>query len=455
MQFRTYQWLISVLAIVMMNPVPLIKRIQKLLNSCFVIFITINCSFGLAKAQEKNIILENRTYQDDIKTVLFHKEGWELSDPIIELKFDTKLQFSFDELGNQPQTYHYTIIHCNSRWESSELADFEYIEGYPDAQIKDYYYSFNTTYDYVHYVLTFPNDEMSPKLSGNYILRIYCDFDREQKVIDRRFYVVEGGVEINAVVKRPGNVEHRDKGQEVDFKIIHKGFPISDPYSDVQVVLMQNGRTDNVNTGLKPLFVGNDELDYGYDYENIFFGGNEFRYFDIKSMRYQAEYVASIEFEKPYYHVILSPGEDKAFKPYYFINDLNGRYLVDVQEGRDKNIEADYVFVHFSLPVEAPLAEEEVYVFGALTDWNTSESNKMTYQFERHAYELTLLLKQGYYNYMYVILKKGDTAADVGYFEGDHYETENDYGIFVYYSDFTLRYQKLIGFTRLNSLGGE
>jgi hypothetical protein len=436
-----------------MNPCLLIEKNQISLKLLPFIIITIKSFSGLAIAQENNFIFGNRIYSDDIKTVLFHKEGWELSDPIIELNGGTKLQFSFDELGNQPQTYNYTIIHCNAGWESSGLTDYEYIGGFPDAQIKDYYYSFNTTYDYVHYVLRLPNDEMSPKLSGNYILRVYRDFDRENKVLDRRFYVVEDAIEINAVIKRPGNVEFRNTGQEIDFKILHKGFRINDPYSDVQVVLMQNGRTDNVIAGLKPLFTGNNELDYSYDYENIFPGGNEFRYFDIKSLRYQAEYVASIRFEKPYYHVMLSPGEDKAFKPYYFINDLNGRYYVDVQEGRDKHIEADYVFVHFSLPVEAPLAGEEVYVFGALTDWNLLEPNRMNYNFEKHAYELVLLLKQGYYNFMYAKAAKGSTQAEIGYFEGNHYETENDYSIFVYYSDITLRYQKLIGFNKSNTLG--
>ncbi len=422
------------------------------LSRGFVILITIVTGFSLASAQKNNTVLGNYTYREGIKTVLFHKEGWELSDPVFELNSGTKLQFSFDELGNQPQSYSYTIIHCNSGWVSSQLQDYEYIEGYRDAQIRDYYYSFNTSYDYVHYVLTFPNEEMTPKLSGNYILRVFRDFNRENVVLDRRFYVVEDGVEVSGVVKRPGNVEYRNKGQEIDFKILHKGFHISDPYSDIVVHLVQNGRTDNIIDNLKPLFTGNDVLDYSYDYENIFRGGNEFRYFDIKSMRYQTEYVASIRLEKPYYHIILTPGEDRAFKPYYFINDINGRYFIDVQEGRDKHIEADYVYVHFSLPVEAPLAENDVYVFGALTDWNTGESNKMTYNFETHAYELTLLLKQGYYNYMYVTLNKDNEEADVGYFEGNHYETENDYTVFVYYTNFTLRYQKLVGYFKTNTL---
>ncbi len=417
-----------------------------------VILLTIVFSFSSVKAKNNQFIHLNKTYQANIKTVMFHKKDWELSDPIFELNSDEKLQLSFDELGDQMQTYNYTIIHCNSDWETSNLSDYEYIQGFADVQVKNYYFSFNTTYSYVHYVVDFPNEDITPKLSGNYVLRVYKDFDRENKVLERRFYVVEPDVQITATIKRPGNVEFRNKGQEVDFKIQYQGFTIRDPYSDVRVIIMQNGRTDNAISNLKPRFVGNNELNYNYDYENIFKGGNEFRYFDIKSMRYQAEYVAAINFEKPYYHVILTQAEDRAFKPYYFINDINGRYYIDVQEGRDKHIEADYVYVDFSLPVDVPMAEEDVYVFGALTDWNLDTTNRMTYNFDDHAYEITLLLKQGYYNYMYAVAKIGSNVADLDYFEGNHYETENDYSIFVYYSDITSRYQKLIGFYRTNTL---
>ncbi|MBN2611677.1 MAG: DUF5103 domain-containing protein [Bacteroidales bacterium] len=419
-----------------------------------VIILTIKISFGFVNAEKSEKKLQNAIYQKNIKSVLFYKKGWELSDPVIELNNRETLQLSFDELGDIPQTYQYTIIHCNSGWEPSGLLDHEYIQGFSTGQLKDYKYSFNTTREYIHYMLDFPNEDMAPKLSGNYILRIFKDFDQENKVLERRFYVVEPAVEVSASAKRPSNIELRDIGQKIDFTISYEGFRISDPYSDIRVVLMQNGRQDNTIRNLKPLFINANELIYTYEKENVFTGGNEFRYFDIKSMRYQAEYVASIDFKPPYYHVRLLPAEDKAFKPYYFINDLNGRYYVDVQEGRDKEVEADYVYVYFSLPVEAPLVEEDVYVLGALTDWGFNETNKMTYNFETHAYELTLLLKQGFYNYMYAILKKGEEKADVSYFEGNHYETENDYAVFVYYSDITMRYEKLIGFYRTNTLSG-
>ncbi|MFO7655468.1 MAG: DUF5103 domain-containing protein [Bacteroidales bacterium] len=417
-----------------------------------VIILTINNSFGFVNTGNSDKILQNIIYQKNIKSVLFYKKGWELSDPVIEMNNQETLLLSFDELGDSPQTYQYTIVHCNSDWEPSDLLDHEYIKGFSTAQIRDYKYSFNTTCDYIHYTLDFPNEEMAPKLSGNYILRVFKDFGQENKLLERRFYVVEPAVEVKASVKRPSNIELRDDGQKIDFTISYEGLRISDPYSDIRVMLMQNGRQDNMIRNLKPLFINASELIYSHETENVFLGSNEFRYFDIKSMRYQAEFVASIDYKPPFYHVWLVPSEDKAFSPYYFINDLNGRYYVDVQEGRDKEIEADYVNVHFSLPVEAPLVEEEVYVMGALTDWGFDGHNQMTYNFDTHAYELTLLLKQGFYNYMYAVLKKGEDKADVGYFESNHYETENDYSVFVYYSDITMRHEKLIAFYRTNTL---
>ncbi len=414
--------------------------------------VTIDSGNDLLCAQDFSITYSDAIYQNTIKSVLFHRAGYELSYPVMELDGEDKLQLSFDELGNDVKTYNYTFVHCDADWRPTDIPVTDYIEGYTDTQIRTYFHSFNTTRDYVHYKLDFPNEDIAPKISGNYVLLVYKEFDKDQPVLTRRFYVVEQKVEIQAVVMRPKVNEYRDTGQEIDFSISEKGIHVQDPYSEIKVHLMQNYRHDNQITGLKPLFINDDVLDYSYDYENIFKGANEFRYLDIKSMRYQAEFIEDIKFENPYYHVYLYPSEPRTYKPYYFVNEINGKYYIDVQEARDKNIEADYVYVHFTLSVDAPVIEGNVYVFGALTDWNTNEDNKMIYNFETNSYELTLLLKQGYYNFMYAYVPDGSDVADPGYFEGDHYETENDYSIFVYYSDITSRYVRLIGYVKTNSL---
>jgi hypothetical protein len=75
----------------------------------------------------------------------------------------------------------------------------------------------------------------------------------------------------------------------------------------------------------------------------------------------------------------------------------------------------------------------------------------MKYNSKTGAYELTLQLKQGYYNYLYAFVKKGSQVADFSTIEGNHYETENDYLILAYQKD-ARGYDRLTGFRVFNTL---
>ena len=145
----------------------------------------------------------------------------------------------------------------------------------------------------------------------------------------------------------------------------------------------------------------------------------------------------STDFFRPYFHKTLKTDEIRANKRFFPYKEMNGKYSVESQdqEVRDYDTECDYVFVHFSLPMESPLVGGTVNVFGALTQWNANKGNEMTYNFDNSTYELTLLLKQGYYNFMYVYVPQGARVADHTNIEGSFWETENDYQIFVYYRD--------------------
>ncbi|NMD01400.1 MAG: hypothetical protein GYA62_16990 [Bacteroidales bacterium] len=75
----------------------------------------------------------------------------------------------------------------------------------------------------------------------------------------------------------------------------------------------------------------------------------------------------------------------------------------------------------------------------------------MTYNYDKKQYELTLLLKQGFYDYAYAYLTDKSTKADFGFIEGNHYETENDYYIFVYWRNNSFRYDRLVGVKAVNT----
>jgi hypothetical protein len=400
----------------------------------------------------KHLRYENYIYKENIKTVLIHREGWELSYPIIKLKSDDKIRLSFDDLENQTRNYSYTLIHCNSNWQPSDITPSDYIDGFIENQFSGYKFSFNTLVKYIHYSITIPNNDIKLKISGNYIIKVYDNFDQEDLVLTARFCVEEGTIAINAQIKQPTIFDFRKSHQEVDFSLINNSKTIADPFSDIKVIISQNNRYDNEIRGLKPLFIKDNELVYNYDFENLFPGGSEFRHLDIKSMRFMSDRVKNINYTAPYYNVELFDDEPKPFKIYYFDNDLNGKFLIKVQEGNDSEVEADYVYVFFNLPYDAPIVKGNMYVLGEISDWNFSNTNKMVYNYEKKSYQLKMLLKQGYYNYEYVILYDDSKSADGSVIEGNHFETENDYLIFVYYKDIQSRYEKLAGVKIINSL---
>ncbi|MCW0481145.1 DUF5103 domain-containing protein [Gaoshiqia sediminis] len=394
----------------------------------------------------------NVVFREEIKSVQLFRVGAVLSHPIITLGTEEQLVLKFDDLSGELRNYSYTLIHCDADWNESFVIQQEYLEGFADNPLDDFARSFNTIVSYTNYQLLIPNDRVQIKYSGNYALVVFEDHDREKVVLTRRFQVLDPRVEIAGRVKRATFDPFKGDNQEVDFSILHERLKIDNPRDEIKVVVMKNRRWDNAITGLKPLFVRPNELVYDYQQENVFAGGNEYRYFDARTYRHNGENILSVEFHRPYYHLTLNTDEIRSNKKYAEYREMNGNYVVESQDRiDDADTECDYVFVHFTLPMDAPLVGGSVHVFGALTDWNANGGNEMSWSFERAACELTLLLKQGYYNYQYVYLPDRATAAEESVLEGSHVETENEYQILVYYRSRSGRYDELVGHQILNS----
>ena len=83
----------------------------------------------------------------------------------------------------------------------------------------------------------------------------------------------------------------------------------------------------------------------------------------------------------------------------------------------------------------------------------------MDYNRSGNAYELSAYLKQGYYNYQYIVVpdKLESRTRDQGgvgqtfEFEGDFFQTEQIYTLFLYESPMGARYDRLIGYSKVNS----
>jgi hypothetical protein len=405
-------------------------------------------------AENDTLLFTNHIFSDRIRTVLLYKEGWNLSYPVLKLGTNDKLVLHFDLLSKSPDDYYYTFIHCDRNWKRSDIFTNDYLDGLPENQIEEYKSSFNTTVPYYHYKLTFPNDRIRLKYSGNYILVVFPADEPDKPVFTRRFMVTEDIVRINATVQRPQMAGNYNTGQQIDFSVNFSGLNVTDPRRDLSASVLKNGQWITAKRNLQPDIISSNELRYSsLSEKNIFPGGNEFRYFDIRSIRYQTEYVRKIDFVNNYYHVYLLPSENREFKPYFYWQDFNGKYYVAVQEGRDMDLEADYVWVYFTMPSRNNVTNGNIFVSGALSDWSFGNGNLMRWDQEKGEYQCSMLLKQGWYNYEYIFLKNGESTGWPSLFEGYHYETENDYLILVYFRNPRERYDKLAGSLILNTSG--
>lgn len=397
-------------------------------------------------------VLKNETYEKEVKTVWIHKKGWNLSNPAIELKPGEILKFSFDRLSADLGDYYYTIIHCDADWKKSDLMETQYIKGFFQDFIQSFKFSFNTYEQYIHYELELPNKNMQFKITGNYIFKVFKDNNPDQVVLTRRFQVYENKVLTRAKANRPSNIRERNYKQEIDFELDLQKLSIPDINRDIKVVLQQNNRWDNAITDLKPLFVRGNQLIYDYNnMENVFDGGNEYRFLDIRNMRFRGQKIQQILLANRRTDAYLFAEDKRRFKNYLFYEDLDGKFIIKNQHGVDHRVESDYIHVHFALNYPQKLTNGDVYVFGGLTDNDFKEEFKMTYNALAKQYEVDALIKQGYYDYQFMFKKNLEDKGDITIMEGDHFQTENIYSITTYFRDPSCSCDKIIGYHTFKS----
>jgi hypothetical protein len=393
----------------------------------------------------EGIQYENRVYNSNIHTVLLHKKNAPLSEPVVFLNDTEPLVLQFDDLERELKNYTYTFIHCNYDWKPSGLFPMEYIQGIQENQINGYEYSRNPLQKYVHYRLEFPNEDFTFTKSGNYLLVVYEDWDKSKLVLTRRFYVSEQKGLVSANIHASSNVDERFSHQEVDVQVHLKDFSLVNPYDNIHLTILQNQNPKNAVENLKPMFVNGNILNFDYSGPNIFEGGNEFRNFDITSLRVKSLNIDKIELTTDSNFVYLKPDKRRTFLSYLQREDINGKYVIrSIDNAWNSETDADYAKVHFMLPVQYPFMKGKLYIYGAISNWNFTDEYAMIYNPYIKTYEKWLYVKQGYYDYQYIYLPENSNTAEIGTIEGNHVETENEYRVLVYYTDPNLKYDRIL-----------
>lgn len=381
---------------------------------------------------------------DHIKSIIF-RGPTEDQFPIVRL--GEKMVLEFDDILANEQDYYYKLVHCDYDWTPSQLLKSQYLNGIDNQRIIDYENSYTTLQPYSNYRLTIPNEDVRLKVSGNYLIEIYNSSYELQ--FSRRFVAYKDVVNVGAVVKRSRDFKHLNEKQVVQIRINSANARLVNPKKEVKIAILQNYHWSTALYNIPPQFTIGSELVYKYDQETSFYGGNEYLNFDTKDLRAPTSVISHIELDDLYNHYLFSDIY-RFSRPYTFYPDVNGDFVVRTLQGGNSSREAEYTNLHFSLPYAEELALDDVYIYGKYNNYDLSEENKMTYNESNGMMEASIMLKQGFYNYKYVI-KREDGLVDLNTVSGNFHYTENNYLVLVYYRDFGDQYDSIIGIGSANS----
>lgn len=389
----------------------------------------------------------SRSYVPSVRTpqILLNDEWGEL--PVMRLGGDDVLCFSFDEMSHIYHRYTYRIVHCNADWSQSDLLEIDYLDGFNDVLIEDWENSVNTNQLYTHYRFSIPNEDVALKVSGNYRVEVYDDEeDDEQPVASFDFSVVEPLVSFEAWVSGDTDFSFNEGEQQVSFTVGYPSF-VASPASELKAVVYQNGRRDNAVSGIVPTYVTGNKVEYVHNQRLIFDAGNEYRRFEITDPNAPGEGVEDVVYDGSLYNAVLYM--DKPRPSYSNYRDENGRFFVNTLEGLGTALEADYINVHFALDLPYR-AGGDFYLLGDFCGNGFCETNRLHYDAEGEYYFTSLPLKMGVYNYCYVwVPEAGGKAVNLPA-EGNFYNTDNEYLIYMYYRGFSDRADRLLGVHRIN-----
>lgn len=393
-------------------------------------------------------------YNPDIKSVKLFKAGDQTSFPVITLNGGEVLQLEFDELGTAVKNYYCGFQLCNADWAPATLSSFDYTRGFGSIRISTYRNSSLATFKYVHYQATVPDRSSAPSRSGNYLLKVFLNNDTSQLAFTRRFVVVNAMSQIAAQVLQANNATLFRTGQKLQLAVqADKRINTLGP-SDLKVAVLQN---QNWQTALflnQPTIYRGNYYEYSDEGITGFVGLKEFRWLDLRSLRLKSDRIQQLDNRGDTVQVYAKPETTRNGQAYVYFRDLNGGFTIESYESINPFWQGDYAYTHFKYfpPGNKPFAGSDVYIFGEMTNYGADTTGLMHFNEESGAYEKTVLLKQGYYNYLYGTRPYRGGPLDFAQTEGNFWSTENNYVVLVYYRPFGGRADECIGYTSFNSL---
>lgn len=362
--------------------------------------------------------------------------------PLIALHSKQKIDINFDIIHADPHRIGYRIFFCNADWSKAHLSPQEYVSGVAESTINDFATSSGTRVIYTNYNLRIPNEDTRPLLAGNYAVEFYREDCPEKVLFTTCFCVLDDKVEIIASLDK--SIGYKENEQQLNLEIIPESYSITSAEAELKINIYQNNIP--VKSGsLTPTTVSTTKIQYLNSNALRFRAGNEYRAMEFTSKQKGGLHVDSVAKGTRKADVFLKADAPRNTYNGMVANDFNGRFSINARGVADASTEADYCKVKFTLIADS-LPNKDVYIIGEAFQHQPSPFNKMEYNAATASYEKEVVLKQGYYNYMYATNDEKTKTLDFSLLEGNFSETENEYTILIYHRSISQEYDKLIGY---------
>jgi len=425
---------------------------------CFLVVLNVSAGQTAAGQRQVGGWPQLRSDDRDIHGVVFSEAGTAMSFPKMTLGSIGALELSFDDFDARLKNYSYTYERCDANWEPVLQSAFDYIQGFADNRIQVGKFSSLTKTKYVHYTAILPNSQSQIKKSGNYLLKVYLDSDTSKLAFERRMLVVDPKVAVSAQVVRPNGGSPMGEGdqQRLDLSITVNRLSLQNPRDQLKVVVLQNWRWDNAVRNLQPSFMRGTSYEYNSQRDLLFGAGKEYRWADLRSFRFLSDRVASaseLDGNPADYEVALKVDQQRLGTQYMPYQDYNGFYQIASSENNVVSYQGQYALVRFSYKsaTGAAYSNKDLYVLGLFNQYRKDDNSRMVFNPAKGLYEKTLLLKQGYYSYLYGLATEPGQATQTDITEGNYWETENTYTVLVYYQSYSDRGPELVACQTVSS----
>ena len=383
-------------------------------------------------------------FSEQVKSLQVVVNGNWMAMPVMRLGTNDRLYVGFDELSHNYHRFKYRIEHLEIDGSvSEEIFESDYLEGFNDVLIDDYEHSINTNVLYTHYNIELPNRMCRLKMSGNYRLSVLDEDNDDERVLEAFFYVTEPLMNIGLSVDTNTDIDYNGSHQQVSMKLLYNNVRVTNPEQQIYTVVWQNGINDvqKKRENVSPNIKNERGLEWSHHRELIFEAGNEFRKFEMLDNDRPSLGIDRIRWDGQLFNAWLFTDEPR---PNYLTDvDADGAFIIRNSDNSEIDYTCDYVNIHFTL--KSPPSDFCPTLNGAWTTDKDKKKYNMTWDEETQLWNATLLLKQGYYSYEYLLPNAQGQLVNLPS-EGNFFQTENRYQAMAYYKGTGERTWRLVAF---------